>query len=51
MYDVTSDPMLFDNFYISFIVYDLDEEELLLTSTQDIDLKSKVKHYQEKLII
>ena len=39
MYDVTSEPMLFDNFYISFIVYDLDEEELLLTSTQDVDLK------------
>ena len=39
MYDVTSEPMLFDNFYISFIVYDLDEEELLLTSTQDVDFK------------
>ena len=25
--------------HISFIVYDLDEEELLLTSTQDVDLK------------
>ena len=39
MFDVTDDRMLFDNFYISFIVYDLDEEELLLTSTQDVDFK------------
>ena len=29
----------FDLFHISFIVYDLDEQELLLTSTQDIDFK------------
>ena len=28
-----------DAFCISFIVYDLDEEELLLTSTQDVDFK------------
>ncbi len=36
---------------ISFIVYDLDEEELLLASTQDVDFKKLLKHYQEKLII
>ena len=50
MYDVTSEPMLFDNFYISFIVYDLDEEELLLTSTQDVDFKNSVQLYQENKI-
>ena len=26
-------------FHISFIIYDLDEQELLLTSTQDINFK------------
>ena len=34
-----ADQQYFDMFHISFIVYDLDEEELLLTSTQDVDLK------------
>jgi len=34
-----SDQIFFDTFHISFIVYDLDEEELLLTSTQDVDFK------------
>ena len=33
------DQEYFDQFHISFIVYDLDEEELLLTSTQDVDFK------------
>ena len=37
--DLTVDQEYFDLFHISFIVYDLDEEELLLTSTQDVDLK------------
>jgi hypothetical protein len=37
--DLTDDQRYFDLFHISFIVYDLDEEELLLTSTQDIDFK------------
>ena len=37
--DLTSDQDYFDNFHISFIVYDLDEEELLLKSTQDVDFK------------
>ena len=37
--DLTADQQYFDMFHISFIVYDLDEEELLLTSTQDIDFK------------
>jgi hypothetical protein len=37
--DLTTDQEYLDWFHISFIVYDLDEEELLLTSTQDIDLK------------
>jgi hypothetical protein len=37
--DLTDDQQYFDMFHISFIVYDLDEEELLLTSTQDIDFK------------
>ena len=49
--DLTTDQECFDLFHISFIVYDLDEEELLLVSTQDIDFKKLVKHYQEKLII
>ena len=39
IYDITLDNVIFENFYISFIVYDLDEEELLLTSTQDVDFK------------
>ena len=34
-----ADQQYFDLFHISFIVYDLDEEELLLTSTQDVDFK------------
>ena len=37
--DLAIDQEYFDLFHISFIVYDLDEEELLLTSTQDIDFK------------
>ena len=37
--DIPNDQRYFDMFHISFIVYDLDEEELLLTSTQDIDFK------------
>ena len=37
--DLTFDQRYFDLFHISFIVYDLDEEELLLTSTQDVDFK------------
>lgn len=36
---LTDDQKYFDLFHISFIVYDLDEEELLLTSTQDVDFK------------
>lgn len=36
---LTDDQEYFDLFHISFIVYDLDEEELLLTSTQDVDFK------------
>ena len=46
--DLTTDQEYLDWFHISFIVYDLDEEELLLTSTQDIDFKILVNHYQEK---
>ena len=37
--DLTADQSYFDSFHISFIVYDLDEEELLLTSTKEIDFK------------
>ena len=37
--ELVNDQEYFDLFYMSFIVYDLDEEELLLTSTQDIDFK------------
>ena len=37
--NLTDDQQYFDMFHISFIVYDLDEEELLLTSTQDVDFK------------
>jgi len=37
--NLTDDQRYFDLFHISFIVYDLDEEELLLTSTQDVDFK------------
>ncbi len=36
---LVNDQEYFDMFHISFIVYDLDEEELLLTSTQDVDFK------------
>jgi hypothetical protein len=36
---LADDQIQFDAFHISFIVYDLDEEELLLTSTQDVDFK------------
>jgi hypothetical protein len=37
--DLTTDQDYFDTFHISFIIYDLDAEELLLTSTQDVDFK------------
>ena len=37
--ELVNDQEYFDMFHISFIVYDLDEEELLLTSTQDVDFK------------
>ena len=37
--NLTYDQQYFDMFHISFMVYDLDEEELLLTSTQDVDFK------------
>ena len=37
--NIPNDQRYFDMFHISFIVYDLDEEELLLTSTQDVDFK------------
>ena len=37
--NLTDDQQYFDMFHISFIVYDLDEEELLLTSTQDVDFQ------------
>ena len=37
--NLIDDQKYFDMFHISFIVYDLDEEELLLTSTQDVDFK------------
>ena len=37
--DLNTDQEYFDLFHISFIVYDLDEQELLLTSTQDVDFK------------
>ena len=37
--NLINDQQYIDMFHISFIVYDLDEEELLLTSTQDIDFK------------
>ncbi len=49
--NLADDQSYFDSFHISFIIYDLDEQELLLTSTQDVDFKKSVKHYQEKLII
>ena len=37
--NLADDQSYFDSFHISFIVYDLAEEELLLTSTQDVDFK------------
>ena len=37
--NLTDDQSYFDSFHISFIIYDLDEQELLLTSTQDINFK------------
>jgi hypothetical protein len=37
--DLVADQEYFDTFHISFIIYDLDEQELLLTSTQDVDFK------------
>ncbi len=46
--DLTTDQDYFDTFHISFIIYDLDGEELFLTSTQDVDFKNSVQLYQEK---
>ena len=46
--ELLNDQEYFDMFYISFIVYDLDEEELLLTSTQDIDFKKLGETLQRK---
>jgi hypothetical protein len=37
--NLADDQSCFDSFHISFIIYDLDEQELLLTSTQDVDFK------------
>ena len=37
--NLNADQQYFDMFHISFIIYDLDEQELLLTSTQDVDFK------------
>jgi hypothetical protein len=37
--DLADDQHYLDSFHISFIIYDLDEQELLLTSTQDVDFK------------
>ena len=37
--NLNNDQQYFDMFHISFIVYDLDEQVLLLTSTQDVDFK------------
>ena len=37
--NIPTDQRYFDMFHISFIIYDLNEEELLLTSTQDVDFK------------
>ena len=37
--ELGNDQEYFDMFHISFIIYDLDEQELLLTSTQDVDFK------------
>ncbi len=39
--DLTDDQQYFDLLHISFIVYYLDEEELFLTSTQDVGFKKK----------
>ena len=46
-----SDQIFFDTFHISFIVYDLDEQELLLTSTQDVDFKKFGETLPRKLIM
>jgi hypothetical protein len=48
--DLTNDQKYFDMFHISFIVYDLDEEELLLTSTQDVDFKKVGETLPRKII-
>ena len=37
--DLTNDQITLDSFCISFIICDLNEEELLLTSTKEIDFK------------
>ena len=49
--NLVDDQSYFDSFHISFIVYDLDEEELLLTSTQDVDFKKFGETLPRKLII
>lgn len=35
----------FETFYISFVVYDINEEELLLTNTPEVDFKNHSSHY------
>lgn len=35
----------FTKFYISFVVYDVNEEELLLTNTPEVDFKNYGAHY------
>ncbi len=49
--NLTDDQQYFDMFHIGFIVYDLDEQELLLTSTQDVDFKKSGETLPRKLII
>ena len=48
--NIPTDQRYFDLFHISFIVYDLDEEELLLTSTQDVDFKKIGETLPRKII-
>ena len=59
--NLADDQECFDQFHISFIIYDLDEDELLLTSTQDVDFKklgetllrknNKLFHFLSSLVI
>ena len=35
----------FETFYISFVVYDVNEEELLLKDTPEVDFKNYGAHY------